>query len=208
MRRRADRGGRFGAWVVLVLGTPLLAAAGRSVPAPAEPVNGSRHEAAAAPIAAAHDLHIAYADMAIEGDVVAGRIRMFKNDLEKALGPLVNADAMTLEAGPEADAMVLRYVRAHLEVRVPGASAAAPAVVLEPRLLQSGEDELDREPVWWVIVEYRAPREVGELHVRNTLLFDRFKDQRNIMKFVRFPEEKQKTFYFAPGEENAVVEQG
>ncbi len=193
---------RFVLGVVFLLGSPVLASGGRPAAAPGAVSGG---EDMAVPSGYAHDLHIAYGDMAIEGDVVAGRIRMFTNDLEKALGPLVNADAMTLDAGPEADALVLRYIREHLVIEVPGATADAPAVTLDPKLLESGEDELDREPVWWVIVEYRAPRDVGEIHVRNTLLFELFKDQRNIMKFVRFPEQKQKTFYFARGEEHAVV---
>lgn len=148
----------------------------------------------------AHDLHIAYADMAIEDAVVAGRIRMFKDDLERALGPMVGADAFTLRPGAEADALVMRYLRDHLTIETltgdaddPASAAATP---LEPTLLQSGEDMLDREAVWWVVVQYQATAAVDSLRVTNTLLFDVFDDQRNIMKFVRFPDERQKTFYF------------
>lgn len=146
-----------------------------------------------------HDLHIAYADLAVEGAVVAGRLRFFEDDLERAVGPLVGATVVDLTPGPEADVLVMRYLTRGLRLE-DGTGA-----VLEPRLVTSGQDELDREPVWWVVVQYQAAEPVAELRVRNTLLFEVFGDQRNIMKFVRFPDERQKTFYFAPGEAEQTV---
>ncbi len=147
---------------------------------------------------AAHDLHLAYGDLAIEGSLIAGRIRMFKDDLKQALAPLVGESNLTLEPGAEADALVMRYVRVNLHIRVDGQE-------LEASLLGSGQDDLDLEPVWWVIVQYQAPSPVTEIHVRNTLLFDVYDDQRNVFKFVHFPDEKQRTFYFAEGESEHVV---
>lgn len=148
-----------------------------------------------------HDLHVAYGDLAVEGSVVAGRLRFFKDDLERALGPFVGADALSLAPGPEADALVLRYLRERLVIRVDGAA-------LEPELAASGEDELDREPVWWVLVQYRAASPVLDFTVRNVLLFELFDDQRNVMKFVHFPDETPRTFYFAPGEDEHRVRFG
>ncbi|MFO7892520.1 MAG: DUF6702 family protein [Longimicrobiales bacterium] len=179
---------------------PTLALALGLLPLLPTPGGGAAPDSAANPKAAtvAHDLRIAYADMAIEGAVVAGRVRLFKDDLERALGPMVGADAFTLRLGSEADALVMRYLRDHLTLEVAGAT-------LEPTLLQSGQDMLDREPVWWVIVQYQATATIDTLRVRNTLLFDVFDDQRNIMKFVRFPEETQKTFYFDEDEAEHVV---
>jgi hypothetical protein len=136
---------------------------------------------------------MAYGDLAVEGRIVAGRIRMFKDDLERALGPLVGADALSLAPGTEADALVMRYLRDHLQVEVDGE-------VLAPTLLESGEDELDRETVWWVVVQYEASAPLESFTVRNTLLFELFDDQRNVFKFVRFPEEVQQTFTFTPEE--------
>lgn len=171
--------------LVVVAASLLLAGPGGGAPAPGSPPP--------------HDLHIAYADLAVEGAVVAGRIRFFEDDLERAVGPLVGATAVDLAPGPEADVLVMRYLARGLRL-VDGTG-----VELEPRLVTSGRDELDREPVWWVTVQYRAAQPVVELRVRNTLLFEVFGDQRNIMKFVRFPDERQKTFYFAPGEDEQTV---
>lgn len=147
----------------------------------------------AAPAPLPHDLHMAYGDLAVEGRVVAGRIRMFKDDLERALGPMVQADALSLAPGTEADALVMRYLRDHLEIEVDGTPLAA-------NLLDSGQDELDRETVWWVVIQYEAPSPLETLVVRNTLFFELFDDQRNVFKFVRFPEQTQQTFTFTPDE--------
>jgi len=147
---------------------------------------------------APHELHLAYGDLAVEGSLIAGRIRLFKDDLGRALGPLVGATSLTLQPGVEADALVMRYVRDNLHISVDGEE-------LEATLLASGEDELDREPVWWVLVQFRAPYPPEALHVRNTLLFEVHDDQRNIFKFVHFPDETQRTFYFAEGESEHVV---
>jgi hypothetical protein len=147
---------------------------------------------------ALHDLHLAYGDMAVEGRVLAGRIRMFKDDLELALAPLAGRDGFRLQGTPEEDALVLRYISRHLAVTVGGSP-------LEPSLVASGEDELDREPVWWVLIQFQAPEPLERFTVRNTILFDVFEDQRNVFKFVRFPDQEQRTFYFAPGEEEHEV---
>lgn len=141
-----------------------------------------------------HDLHVVYADLAVEGSTIAGRLRFFKEDLERALGPLVDSDAVSLAPGSEADALVLRYLRDRLAIHVDGSR-------LEPELIASGEDELDREAVWWIAVQYRSSTPVLDFTVRNTLLFELFDDQRNTMKFVHFPAETPHSFSFAAGEE-------
>jgi len=41
--------------------------------------------------------------------------------------------------------------------------------------------------------------------VRNTLFFELFDDQRNVFKFVRFPDEVQQTYTFTPTESEHVV---
>lgn len=194
MRRRPA--GLAPAFALVLL--PLLpTAGGGAAPGPATPSNG-RDATPAETGVVAHDLHIAYADLGIEGSVVAGRIRMFKSDLETALGPMVHADAFTLQPGSEADALVMHYVRDHLHIRADGRA-------LDPELLESGQDMLDREPVWWIMVQYEAAAPVDSLAVTNTLLFDVFDDQRNIMKFVRFPDQQQKTFYFDRDESEHMV---
>lgn len=175
----------------LVVGFLLLLGAGSSAGTVVEP-------SAVHAEAPAHDLHVAYADVAVEGEVLAARIRIFKDDLERALGAEFDVDAVQLTPGPQADGLVLRYLRRHLRLEAGGTSLA-------PEILRSGEDLLDREPIWWVVVQYRSAGPVDELDVRNTILLELFDDQRNVMKFVRFPDETSRTFYFARGEEERRV---
>ena len=151
---------------------------------------------AAAP--GAHDLHVSYGAAAVEGQVLSVRVRFFKDDLESALARHQGRPAFALAVGPESDAAVLSYLKAHLSVEVGGR-------VLEATLVGSGEDVLDREPVWWYAVQFEAPATLAAFRVRNTLLTEIFDDQTNIVKFVRFPDQKQKTYSFGRGEESFEV---
>ena len=152
----------------------------------------------AAVAAPAHDLHISYGNAAVEGNVMAVRIRFFRNDLEDALARHAGRAAFRMSAEPEAEAAFMAYFQAHFTVQA-GGRAIAPTVV------GSGEDELDREPVWWYAVQFEAPSALTAFRVRNTLLTEVFDDQTNIVKFVRFPDGKQKTYSFARGEESFEV---
>ena len=60
------------------------------------------------------------------------------------------------------------------------------------------------EPGWYTL-QFDAPGPVTAFRVRNTLLFELFDDQRNAVKFVHFPDEAQKTYSFAVGEEEFEV---
>ena len=140
-----------------------------------------------------HDLHLTSANAAVEGEFVLLRVRFFKDDLEAALGRQVGTTVLALTESDEADRIFLAYLAEHLAIRVDGERLA-------PAILAKGEDVLDREPVWWYALEYRAAAPVTRLTMRNTLLFELFDDQRNVVKFVHFPEESQQTFAFAPGE--------
>ena len=64
-------------------------------------------------------------------------------------------------------------------------------VAAMPRLRQVSRDE--------------ATAPIDSLHVRNTLLFEVYDDQRNIMRFVRFPEETRETVTFDGEDPEAVV---
>ncbi|MDT8340527.1 MAG: hypothetical protein RQ751_03360 [Longimicrobiales bacterium] len=148
-----------------------------------------------------HDLHRTTTNAAVEGESVMLRIRFFKDDLEVALGAYVGASVLALDTSPEADRVFLDYLREHLHLEVEDARLA-------PVILARGEDLADREPMWWYALEYRATAPVRRLTMRNTLLFERFEDQRNVVRFVHFPGEAQQTFTFTPGEGEHVVEFG
>lgn len=145
-----------------------------------------------------HELHESYADLAIDRSTVGGRIQFFKTDLERALGPLVSADAVTLTPGAEANALVLHYLRDHLTFQADGDT-------LQPAILRSALIELGHHEGWEVTLSWEATARIESLRVRNTLLFELYDDQRNIMRFVRFPDETRETRTFEAGAEEAVI---
>jgi hypothetical protein len=146
----------------------------------------------------AHDLHVVYGDFGVEGRVIAGRLRFFKHDLERALGGLLRADAVALTPGPEGEALVLRYLQGRFRITIDGTE-------LQPEVLESGEDEMDREPAFYIVLRYRAPSDVVDFSVRNTLLFELHEDQRNVFKVIRFPEETPAEVYFTRDEPERTV---
>ena len=147
---------------------------------------------------APHDLHITSGNAAVEGNLIVTRIRFFKDDLESALRLNGAGPDFVLADDPATDAAFMAYFRDRYVVWVGG-------VRISPTMLAKGEDELDREPIWWYAVQHEAPEVVEVFRVRNTLLFELFDDQRNIVKFVHFPDETQRTFSFGEGDEEFEV---
>lgn len=147
---------------------------------------------------AVHDLHETYTDLAIESSVVGGRVQFFQDQLERALGPRVGADAVALEPGATADSLVMDYIRENLVLIAHGDT-------LRPALLRSGRERLQHHTAWWVALHYEAAEPIDTLRVRNTLLFDLHDDQRNVARFVRFPEETRETVTLEPGRPEAAV---
>jgi Domain of unknown function (DUF6702) len=163
------------------------------------PVAAPRGAAAgAAVVLRGHKLHVSYGSSAVEGNVVLLRLRFFRDDLENALKGDTHRQDFTLADDPATEAAFLAYLAERFTLTVSGER-------LDARILQSGEDELDREPVWWYAVQFEASAPVRSFRVRDTLLLELFGDQRNIVKFVHFPEQTQKTYAFARGEEEFEV---
>ena len=146
-----------------------------------------------------HDLHASYGNLGVENNTAILQIRVFKDDLEEALRRFDSREAFLLEVTPELDALFLRYFSQKFVLEVGG-------VALQGRVVGSGYDELDREPVWWYQVAFDAPAPILAARITNTLLFEIFDDQSNVLRVVRFPEETRKAYYFAPGEETVEIE--
>ncbi len=145
-----------------------------------------------------HDLHITYGTLGVEGETAVFQIRVFRDDLVAALSGHSGEVLLDMSADPAVDSIFVDYLIAHLRMRADGA-------LLEPTLLASGEDALDREPVWWYRMQYRAEEPIRSLAIVNTILFELFDDQRNLLKVIHFPDEAQRTYYFAPGEDSIRV---
>jgi hypothetical protein len=146
-----------------------------------------------------HDLHASYGNLGVEGAVAILQVRIFQDDLEEALRRFHGRESFRLEVTPEVDGFFLSYLARKFLLEVGGKA-------LEGQIVGSGDDALDREPVWWYQVRYTAPEPIRSARITNTLLFEIFDDQSNVLRVVRFPEETRRAYYFAPGEETIQIE--
>ena len=92
--------------------------------------------------AAPHNKHYSHARVVIDGTAVVARVRLFKDDLEKALKRKLVDDAPSKAA-------VAEYVGRSLGVKGDG-------VPLTPEVLDQGNDSEGDQPVWWVLVQWTA----------------------------------------------------
>lgn len=147
---------------------------------------------------ARHDLHASYGNLGLEGTTAILQIRIFKDDLEEALQRFDEREPFLLDVTPEMDALFLRYLSENFVLEVSGKA-------LPGRIMGSGYDEMDREPVWWYQIAYDLPGPFDGARVTNTVLMETFDDQSNVLRVVRFPEETRRAYYFAPGDETVEI---
>ncbi len=145
-----------------------------------------------------HDLHVSYGNLGVEGSTAILQLRVFKDDLAEALRRMEGLEAVQLEVSPEIDALSLRYLSERFVLEVDGTA-------LSGQIIGSGEDELDREPVWWYQIQFEAPEPIRSARITNTVLFEIFNDQSNVLRVVKFPQEDRQAFFFGPGEETHEV---
>ncbi len=146
---------------------------------------------------AAHDFHVSYGRLAVEGSTAVIRVRFFQNDLVEAIQKQ-NAPDFELAATSRADSVALAYIGRRLRL----AAADRP---LEAVVRASGEDMSGQEPMWWYLLEFTASTPIKDLELTNTLLFETFDDQKNIVQMQHFPSEKTWSFYFTPDSDHFSV---
>lgn len=162
----------------------LLSAAGRHpASAASDPVKGMGD------VVAPHDFHVSYGRMAVEGEFAVCNIRFFKDDLTEALQVFAGSPDFVLDVSPQSDSVFVAYLSEHFELTVDGES-------LSGTIMQSGEDVEGKEQIWWYTVQYEAAAAIEALRIRNTLLTERFDEQKNIVKIQHFPSENTLSYYF------------
>lgn len=159
------------AWRRALLGVSAFALVGARPPAPA-------------PIP--HDLHVAHTRMVIEGNAIVARVRMFRDDLQKALKRPVSDSAASKAA-------VAAYFAQNFILTAEGGK-------LNGEILESGGDLDGDQPVWWVLVQWKTKQPVTSLGVRVHLMFDTFSDQQNTVLVARNPGDERRGLYFQAGD--------
>lgn len=150
--------------------------------ASAVPLNARTPTVAAPP----HDLHVTTTRMVIDGTSIVARVRMFRDDLQKALKRPVNDSASSRAA-------VAAYFAQHVLLTAAGRA-------LSGKILESGGEMDGDQPVWWVIAEWRTAQPVTTLGVRVHLMFDAFSDQQNTVLVARNPGDQRRGLYFQAGD--------
>lgn len=166
---------RLRATVVLALAAGTVAA-GRA-PAVAE-------RPAPAPM---HDTHVSHTRLVLDGVSVVARVRVFKDDLEKALNRRVAADAAT-------QAAFASYLTSHFLVRADGVRLTCRIEDQEADVDPSGE------AMWWAIIQCDAARPIRTLGLLNSVLFELFRDQQNLVTVIKAPEDRRRALYFHAGD--------
>lgn len=180
--------------VVPAIARALAPSPPRTPAAPAAPTTpAARARLAPAPLAPVppHDIHLTYSRVVVDGASVIFRVRLFHDDLEKALQVHAHNPALKVAPGmAAADTAFASYFDAHVPVTANGRRLA-------PRVIQSGKDmDVTDQEMWWYLVELTAPSPVTSLSMRVGLLFEHFTDQRNIVTLLKMPGEKRYSMYF------------
>jgi hypothetical protein len=128
--------------------------------------------------------------MVVEGTTVACRVRLFKDDLERALKVESGRPALRITAVDRADSAFAKYY-----ARAMAISADGRPVVLHVTGSGTEKDEAAQEVVWYLLAG-SLPAPVRQLTVLDGLLFDYFRDQQNILLLLRLPEDRRQTLYF------------
>jgi len=123
--------------------------------------------------------------------MVVARVRMFRDDLQKALKQKVTAD-------PAALAAVSAYIGKSMGVTADG-------VQLTAEVVDSGGDSEGDQPIWWVLVQWRAARPVHAIGLTVHVLFDTFDDQQNIVVVSKQPGDERRSLYFQAGDRKEQV---
>lgn len=137
-------------------------------------------------VPAAHNKHLSYARVVLQDGALLGRIRMYRDDLEKALRRPVADDSAT-------KASVAAYLNQQFGIRADG-------VNLPGEYLEQGADTDGDQPVWWVLVQWRPARPPRQLIFRDHVMFDLFSDQQNLLVIARMPQDDRRTLFFQAGD--------
>ncbi|MDA0875591.1 MAG: hypothetical protein O3C45_11105, partial [Bacteroidetes bacterium] len=136
---------------------------------------------------AAHDFHVTYSRLAVEGSMAVVRIRLFKDDLAEALTRREGTDVV-VDTSPQSDSLFVAYFHEGFVLRSANKT-------LKGRLMGSGEEVVGKEPMWWYLLEFQAEAPIEGLHIAQRLLSETFEDQKNIVQIQHFPSEKVFSLY-------------
>jgi hypothetical protein len=162
-----------------------LAALGLAlVPGFTHPAPGTRYAVAV------HDTHVSHTRLVIEGNTIALRVRLFHDDLTRALRAATGDPSLALTEQSRADSVFRRYFGDRVKLEVNSRPVAL-------RVTGSGvEEDAAAQQVVWYVLEGGLPQPASRIRLMDGLLFEAFRDQQNIVQLLKLPEESRRTLYF------------
>jgi len=148
----------------------------------------------APPRAGGHDIHVSYGRVAVEARAVTIRLRMFKDDLSKAVARHHRRDTVDIEARPLADSLAGAYLAQTLLVSADGKP-------LVGRIAEAGGEN----DMWWYLVQYPVAGRAAKLTIANRVFFELYADQQNLLKVLHVGSGDETSLYFVPGEPGPVT---
>ena len=123
-----------------------------------------------------HPYHISVCDIVFDAETKALQVsqRVFLDDLEETLSEQFDLKVDVLNPPDKAfrDSLIQVYLFKHIDIEVDG--KAKNRVYIGNEITEDG---------MWCYIEYTGVKKVKELKVRNTVFFDKFDDQANIVHF-------------------------
>lgn len=152
-------------------------------------------DANAAPVRdVAHDVHLSFTRITVHADTIDCRIRLFTSDIQYALGRLTGRDSVIITASAADDSLFARYFARAFPL-------VADGTTLPPAVIDRGEErDSGGEPMRWYTIRLIAPTHIRALSLRAAVLFELFRDQRNVVQVVDAATDRRTSFYFAGGD--------
>lgn len=151
------------------------------------------------PPAAAHDFHVTYGRMGVEGAIIQVRLRFFQDDFALALRAFAGDPDVRLAVDPGTDSLVTAYLADRFPVRAGAGDDVSGTDPLAGSIVASGEEVDGAERIWWYVLQYEAAAPIGRVRVDAKVLLELFDDQRNILRIQAFPSGRERTYYLTHG---------
>lgn len=134
-----------------------------------------------------HDFHVSYTRMAVEGASISAQIRVFGDDITKALIARSKLATLKLDSAP-GTAAFQKYLAESFPVTANGR-------VLVPVVASATQE---RE-MWSYIVTWTAATPITAVSLHNAALMEYFDDQQNIVKLKHIGSGKEATLFYSGG---------
>lgn len=137
-----------------------------------------------------HDIHISLSEVRWNPETTTFEVsvKIFIDDLELALAKqnVLHLQIGTPKESAEAENEIEKYLRQHFTITLDGKK-------LEPHLL--GKEVTDDFQAIWCYVEFAGPAMPKTCTIDNSILFEMYDDQRNIMDIKMSSKDKSYTFF-------------